>query len=598
MGISFMGVISNGDGAIMELWRLWVLRGPNVWAACRVIEAGVDFSAWSSHSLQKSARACEQLRAWLPSLENVEECAIPVLIFERLWLHLQCLAGNVIHFSGTRPAYRASRYRVAVEYQEEPVGRACLLAALAMYRAALEDQPYPVAEEVARLREVADKRKVDPSTLALVEAARARGIPVDQYNPEDGRYLFLGHGCRQRRTVGAETDDTSALAYSTAMDKYLTQQQLREAGVPLLADSCKRGILHRALVVEDRVVAVARVESSDNTGNSVASATKFVDVTDVIHPETATCAVAAAQAFRLRVAGIDLVASDIARPLGEQVGGVVEVKTSPDLKLHLCPWNAHPRPVGAAIVASLFPYGCDGRIPIVAVTGGRAPAASQCLAALLTDAGYRVGRASRDGVFLAGRRINLEGATAYEKARAVLRNPVVDVAVIESDAHDLTREGFGCDRCDVVLVTESPEADDGAETNDAENSWTALLHALAPDGKAVLNVEDPPVFDPALLSADRLIWFAETGNNARLSSHRAGGGTAVFLCGDSLVIARGVEEQRLPFGGRPVQRERREQLALLAALAGAMSLNLCGDEKPCKPAAPFDPTLETALATV
>ena len=26
----------------MELWRLWVLRGPNGWATCPVIEAGVD----------------------------------------------------------------------------------------------------------------------------------------------------------------------------------------------------------------------------------------------------------------------------------------------------------------------------------------------------------------------------------------------------------------------------------------------------------------------------------------------------------------------------------------------------------------------------
>jgi hypothetical protein len=581
----------------MELWRLWVLRGPNVWATCRVIEAGVDVSAWSGQSRQQCARARERLRAWLPSLENIEECANPVLIFERLWLHLQILAGNVIHFSDTRPADRVYRYLVAVEYQEEPIGRDCLHAALAMCQAAWEDQPYPVAEEVARLRDLAEKRRLDPSTLALVEAARARGIPVERYNPEDGRYLLLGHGCRQRRTLAAETDDISSLARSTAMDKHLTQQLLREAGVPLPAGSWKRGMLHRVLVVEDRVVAVSRIEPPAIAGNSVAPAAKFVDVTDAIHPETATCAVAAAQALRLRVTGIDLVAIDIARPLEEQGGGVVEVKTSPDLKLHLAPWNDHPRPVGAAIVASLFPYGCDGRIPIVAVTGGRAPAAGQCLAALLTDAGYRVGRASRDGVFLAGRRINVDGATAHEKAVAVLRNPVVDVAVLESDAHDLMREGFGSDRCDVVLVTDPPEADDGAVTNDAEEAWTALLHALAPDGKAVLNADDPPVFDSAFISADCLIWFAETGDNPRLASHRAAGGTAIYLCGDSLVVARGVEEQRLPFGGRPVQREPREQLALLAALAGAMSRNLCGDEKPGKPA-PFNTPLEPALATV
>jgi cyanophycin synthetase len=586
--------MSNGEGAIMELWRLRVLRGPNVWAASPVIEAGVDISAWAGQPRQRSAQARECLRTWLPALENVEENAHPASVLARLWLHLQILAGNAVSFSDTRPGNRVHRYRVAVAYQEEPVGQACLHAALALCRATWEGRPFAVAEEIARLRALAAEQRLEPSALALVEAARARCIPVDHFNPADKRYLLLGQGARQRRTLATETDDVSALTRCAASDKHLTAQLLRDAGVPVPAEAGKLGLEHRVLVVEDRVVAVAHLDPPhpDHGGRPC-------DVTDTIHPETAACAVAAAQALRLRVAGIDLVATDIARPLEEQGGGIVGIHTAPSLELHLAPWNDHPRPVGAAIVASLFPYGCDGRIPIIAVTGGRAPAAGQCLAALLTDAGYRVGRACRDGVFLAGRKINLDDATASEKTRAVLRNPLVDVAVLEADALDLMREGFGCDRCDVVLVTDREDTGDAprVDAEEASEAWTAVLHALAPDGKAVLNAEEPPSLASDLPCADRLIWFAETGDNARLSSHRAAGGPAVFLCGDSLVVARGALEQRLPFGGRPVEREPREQLALLAALAGAMSLNLCGDEKPTAPA-PVNTTLEAALSTV
>src|SRR5262245_46352554 len=52
----------------MELWRLWVLRGPNAWAACPVIEAGLDLGAWADRPPDESARAAERVAAWLSSL--------------------------------------------------------------------------------------------------------------------------------------------------------------------------------------------------------------------------------------------------------------------------------------------------------------------------------------------------------------------------------------------------------------------------------------------------------------------------------------------------------------------------------------------------
>lgn len=245
---------------------------------------------------------------------------------------------------------------------------------------------------------------------------------------------------------------------------------------------------------------------------------------------------------------------------------------------------------GAIMEPHNFPHDREGRIPIFAVAGDRARDAGRRLAALLTDAGYRVGRASRDGIFLAGLKLHLEDVTAGERARAVLDNSFVEAAILECDGHEPFREGFGCDRIDVALLT-------GADSDDSVEEWNAMLPLLGSEGRAVLNADDPSSCGSALPIQDRLVWFARTGDNAYLSSHRAAGGTAVFLCADSLVVARGAEELRLPFGGRPVEREPREQLALLAALAGAMALNLCGDEKPSTPA-PANAALEAALSTV
>ena len=89
------------------------------------------------------------------------------------------------------------------------------------------------------------------------------------------------------------------------------------------------------------------------------------DVTDEVHPEVAARAVDAARAVGLDIAGVDVVARDIGRPLEEQGGVIVEVNAGPGLRMHLEPSAGTPRPVGEAIVDLLFPDGRDGRIPIV-----------------------------------------------------------------------------------------------------------------------------------------------------------------------------------------------------------------------------------------
>ena len=71
----------------------------------------------------------------------------------------------------------------------------------------------------------------------------------------------------------------------------------------------------------------------------------------------------------LDIAGIDVVAADISRPLDEQGGVVVEVNAAPGSRMHLQPSVGISRPVGEAIVDTLFPDGDEGRIPVVAVTG-------------------------------------------------------------------------------------------------------------------------------------------------------------------------------------------------------------------------------------
>ena len=71
----------------------------------------------------------------------------------------------------------------------------------------------------------------------------------------------------------------------------------------------------------------------------------------------------AAQVVGLDIAGVDVVATDISAPLEEQGGVVVEVNAAPGLRMHLQPSVGISRPVGEAIVSTLFPAATTGGFP-------------------------------------------------------------------------------------------------------------------------------------------------------------------------------------------------------------------------------------------
>jgi cyanophycin synthetase len=87
------------------------------------------------------------------------------------------------------------------------------------------------------------------------------------------------------------------------------------------------------------------------------------DVTSQLHPENEVIAVKAAQLFRLRCAGIDLISQDIGRPWFENGAVINEVNFSPVIgRTH-----EYQRRAATAYIRSLFPT--QGRIPIEVYLG-------------------------------------------------------------------------------------------------------------------------------------------------------------------------------------------------------------------------------------
>ena len=179
-----------------------------------------------------------------------------------------------------------------------------------------------------------------------------------------------------------------------------------------------------------------------------------IDRTIEAHPDNVEIAETAAQIVGLDIAGIDFICPDIATPVRETGGAIVEVNAAPGFRMHTHPTEGEPQYVARPVIDNLFPPGNPSRIPIIAVTGTNGKTTTvRMIAHILKLKGRRVGMTSTDGIVIDGRLIKKGDMSGPKSAQMVLQNPTVDTAVFEVARGGILREGLGYDRNDVAVVT-------------------------------------------------------------------------------------------------------------------------------------------------
>ncbi|MET0980569.1 MAG: cyanophycin synthetase [Telluria sp.] len=229
----------------IQFLRVTHLRGPNIWTYRPVIEAWLDIGELEDFPSNTLPGFNERLTRWLPGLvehrcgvgerggfhERLECGTWAGHILEHVVLELQNMAGMKTGFGKTRSTGEHGIYKMAFRTRDAIVGRAALEAGHRLLMAAINDEPFDMADTVARLTELVDRYCLGPSTANIVDAATDRRIPSIRLT--EGNLVQLGHGAAQRRIWTAETDRTSAIAEGIASDKDLTKTLLASCGVPV-----------------------------------------------------------------------------------------------------------------------------------------------------------------------------------------------------------------------------------------------------------------------------------------------------------------------------------------------------------------------------
>ncbi|MDD2720854.1 MAG: cyanophycin synthetase [Gallionella sp.] len=297
------------------------------------------------------------------------------------------------------------------------------------------------------------------------------------------------------------------------------------------------------------------------------------DVTELVHPEVAATVELAARIVGLDIAGIDLMAEDISRPLAEQGGAIVEINAGPGLLMHLKPASGKAQPVGEAIVASLFTASDDGRIPVIGISGTHGKTrVARLLTEILQLSGRHVGLACSDGMYFDGRQTDKRDGANWATAQKVLMNRSVEAAVIENGLTTILGEGLGYDRCQVGIVTniiaDRHFGDYYIETEEqVRNVVRTQVDVVLSGGVAVLNACDPLVAGLAEYCDGEVIFFSADGQLP--SDHPVK--RAVLLRDGVIVLREDGQETELY---RLAATDAENDWQLLAVVAAAWALGV------------------------
>lgn len=230
----------------MRIESVQAIDGPNIHSHRPVVIMRVDLGDYAeTETTQLGDAFIDRLLNHLPGLrehccslgkpggfvKRLKQGTYLGHVIEHAALELQALAGIGTVYGKTRYAGRRGVYNVIFEYQAKQAAIYAARAAFRLVNSLLKSHDFPVAEEVQKIREIAAETELGPSTRAICEAARKRGIPVMRLGQNS--LVQLGYGAAAERIEATITSRTSCIAVDVACDKAFTKQLLDEAGFPI-----------------------------------------------------------------------------------------------------------------------------------------------------------------------------------------------------------------------------------------------------------------------------------------------------------------------------------------------------------------------------
>jgi len=670
----------------MKILSLKALRGPNYWSTYRrqLIVMKLDLQEAEETPTNKIPGFAERLEALMPSLyehrcsekkpggffERIRKGTWLGHVIEHVALEMQSLADMPCGFGRTRSADKKGLYNLVFAYQVENAGLYAARAAVRCIEALKDNKPYNIDVDIQALATINKNEGIGPSTQAIINAAKKRGIPYKRL--DDNSLIMFGQGINQKVIDATVASTTSGVGIDIASDKNATKKLLAKNFIPvaqgsIISDESEledaisnigypvvikpidgnhgkgittnitthadaldafrkaqqvskkiviekyiKGMDYRFLLINYKLEAVARRTPAMVIGDDISTIQQLIektnndprrgeghektltsikideqtltilakknltldsmlpdgevlflkdtanlstggtarDVTTAVHPQNIFLAERIARLMNLDICGIDIVAEDITQPINNTNGAVVEVNAAPGFRMHTSPTYGMPRNVGEAVIRMLYPTGTSSRIPVVAITGTNGKTTTtRLIAHIAKHAGHNVGYTTTDGIYIQDQLIYAGDCSGPASAEVVLRDPIVDFAVLETARGGILRSGLAFDKCDISIITNITEDHLGLNDINTVEELAKVKSVVARstfnDGFAILNADDNIVYNIKEELDCNIALFSMNDNNERILKHCEDGGWAAIIEKGYFTVCKGEWRTRI-----------------------------------------------------
>ncbi len=229
----------------MQICSIQSFNGKNIYSHRPVVKIVVDLEELYDTPTKDIQGFNERLLSIVPGLykhrctpgheggfvERLKEGTYIAHVTEHLILELQMMLGYDVFFGKARLAKEPSIYNIVYEFMDESCGIECGRAALSIVSSLVNGIAVDSDGIFSNLARVKIESELGPSTKAIYDEARARGIPVVRLGSES--LLQLGYGKYSRLIEASLSDAPSCVNVDIAGNKHLTKQMLIDNKIPV-----------------------------------------------------------------------------------------------------------------------------------------------------------------------------------------------------------------------------------------------------------------------------------------------------------------------------------------------------------------------------